>query len=90
MIFYGNSDKIVTNWGENFGDLHELVIIKVMQLSLYQVTIWVKILSLQVVTNSGEKFGELPELVIIKAMQISLNQVNVGEDFVTLGCHHFG
>ena len=39
-------DKIATQYGENFGDLHELVIIKVMQLSLYWVKIWVKILSL--------------------------------------------
>ena len=51
MIFYGNNDKIVTNWGEIFGDLHELVIIKVMQISLYLVKTLLTILSLFVPSN---------------------------------------
>ena len=46
MILYGNSDKIVTNWGEKCGELSDLVIILAMQISLYLVKTWVEILSL--------------------------------------------
>ena len=51
MILYGNSDKIVTNWGEKIGELSDLVIILAMQISLYLVKTWVKILSLFVSPN---------------------------------------